>query len=109
VLDRHGLVERHGRLRRRAQGTPLSLGQRPNELWCTDYKGEFLLGNQGYCYPLTVTDHASRYLLTCEALSSTKEDYAYTILERLFKERGLPAHIRSDNSVPFASAHALSI
>jgi putative transposase len=107
VLDRHGLVERRGRLRHRAQGTPLSLGQRPNELWCTDYKGEFLLGNHLYCYPLTVTDHASRYLLTCEALSSTKEDFAFTIFERLFKERGLPAQIRSDNGVPFASAHAL--
>jgi transposase len=59
VLDRHGLVERRGRVRHRAQGTPLSLGQRPNELWCTDYKGEFLLGNHKYCYPLTVTDHAS--------------------------------------------------
>ena len=58
-------------------------------------------------YPLTVTDHASRYLLTCEALSSTKEDYAFTVFERLFKERGLPANIRSDNGVPFASAHAL--
>ena len=50
LLDRYGLVARRGRLRRRAQGTPLSLGQRPNELWCTDYKGEFLLGNRQYCY-----------------------------------------------------------
>ncbi len=107
LLDRHGLVERRGRFRRRAQGTALSLGQRPNELWCTDYKGEFLLGNRQYCYPLTVTDHASRYLLTCEALSSTREEYAFTVFERLFKERGLPANIRSDNGVPFASAHAL--
>src|ERR1700684_1740120 len=107
VLDRCGLVERRGRVRRRAQGTALSLGQQPNELWCTDYKGEFLLGNHQYCYPLTVTDHASRYLLTCEALSSTKEEYAFTVFERLFKERGLPANIRSDNGVPFASAQAL--
>jgi putative transposase len=99
VLDRHGLVERRGRLRRRAQGTALSLGQRPNELWCTDYKGEFLLGNHQYCYPLTVTDHASRYLLTCEGLSSTRENYAFTVFERLFKERGLPAGIRSDNGL----------
>src|SRR5207253_1378630 len=83
VLDRYGLVERRGRVRRRAQGTPLSLGQRPNELWCTDYKGEFLLGSHHYCYPLTVTDHASRFLLTCEALSSTREDYAFTVFERL--------------------------
>ena len=49
VQDRHGLVERRSRRsRRRAPGTPLSLGQRPNELWCTDYKGEFLLGNRQY-------------------------------------------------------------
>jgi hypothetical protein len=73
---------------------------------CTDYKGE-LLGNPQYCYPLTVTDHASRFLLTCDALSSTCEDYAFTVLERPSKERGLPASIRSDNGVPFASPHAL--
>jgi putative transposase len=107
VLDRHGLVERRGHVRRRVQGTALSLGQRPNELWCTDYKGEFLLGNHQYCYPLTVPDQASRFLLTCEALSSTKENYAFTVFERLFKERGLPANIRSDNGVPFASPNAL--
>jgi transposase InsO family protein len=107
VLDRNGLVERRGRVRRRAQGTALSLGQWPNELWCADYKGEFLLGNHKYCYPLTVTDHASRFLLTCEALSSTREEYAFVAFERLFRERGLPANIRSDNGVPFASPNAL--
>src|SRR5215470_8291043 len=107
VLDRHGLVTRRGRIRRRAQGTPLSLGHQPNDLWCTDYKGEFLLGNHHYCYPLTVTDHASRFLLVCEALSSTAESYAFTAFERLFHERGLPATIRSDNGVPFSSPHAL--
>ena len=52
VLDRHGLVERRTRVRRRAQGTELSFGKNPNELWCTDFKGEFLLGNHEYCYPL---------------------------------------------------------
>ena len=107
VLDRHGLVERRGRVRRRAQGTPLSRGHRPNDVWCTDYKGEFLLGNHHYCYPLTVTDHASRFLLICEALSSTQETYAFTVFERLFQEYGLPANIRSDNGIPFSSAHAL--
>src|SRR5215207_7031395 len=55
VLDRHGLVKRIGRKRHRATGTTLSLGQTPNDLWCADYKGEFKLGNQQYCYPLTVT------------------------------------------------------
>jgi putative transposase len=107
VLDRYGLVERRGRVRRRAKGTVLSLGQRPNEPWCTDYKGEFLLGNHQYCYPLTITDHASRFLLVCEALSSTREEYAFRAFERLFRERGLPVNIRSDNGVPFASANAL--
>jgi transposase InsO family protein len=107
VLDRHDLGRAPRSGAHRAQGTPLSLGPRPNELWCTDYKGEFLLGNHQYCYPLTVTDHASRFLLTCEALSCTREDYAFTVFERLFRERGLPGNIRSDNGVPFASAHAL--
>jgi len=85
----------------------LSLGQKPNELWCTDYKGEFLLGNKKYCYPLTVTDHASRYLLLCEALESTCEALAFTAFERLFAERGLPTSMRSDNGVPFASPNSL--
>ena len=64
VLDRYGLVARRGRARHRAQGTALSLGQAPNELWCADYKGEFLLGNRQYCYPLTVTDHARAVFLS---------------------------------------------
>ncbi len=101
------LVRRRGRKRCRAQGTPLSLGQKPNQLWCTDYKGEFLLGNKRYCYPLIVTDHASRYLLLCEALESTCESLAFTAFERLFQERGLPHSIRSDNGVPFASPNSL--
>lgn len=108
VLDRQGLVKRmRRRTYGRAEGTSLSLGQNPNELWCTDYKGEFLLGNQKYCYPLTVTDHASRYLLLCEALESTREDLAFTAFERLFRERGLPTSMRSDNGAPFASGNAL--
>jgi transposase InsO family protein len=107
VLDRHDLVKRIGRLRQRATGTPLSGGTTPNDLWCTDFKGEFKLGNGRYCYPLTVTDHASRFLLLCEALDSTREDTAVTAFEQLFAERGMPLAIRSDNGVPFASPNAL--
>ena len=107
VLHRHGLVKPIGRSRNRASGTPLSEGAAPNELWCADFKGEFKLGNGSYCYPLTVTDHASRFLLLCEALESTREDLAITAFERLFLERGLPAAIRSDNGVPFASPMGL--
>ena len=107
VLDRHGLVRRGGSPRHRARGTPLSQPSAPNQLWCTDFKGEFKLGDGRYCYPLTVTDQASRFLLMCEALESTREELAFTAFERLFRERGLPFAIRSDNGVPFASPNAL--
>jgi transposase InsO family protein len=107
VLHRHGLVKPIGRRRNRATGTPLSQGLGPNDLWCADFKGEFKLGNGRYCYPLTVTDHASRFLLLCEALESTREELAFTAFRQLFVERGLPAAIRSDNGVPFASPNAL--
>ena len=107
ILDRHGLVTRMKRSRTRTEGTSLSSGLSPNELWCTDYKGEFKLGNHRYCYPLTVTDHASRFLLLCEALESNQEQFAFTAFERLFQERGLPQAIRSDNGVPFASPNGL--
>jgi transposase InsO family protein len=108
VLDRHGLVKR-ARQRRRftAQGTALSAAIAPNDLWCTDFKGEFKLGNGRYCYPLTVTDQASRMLLSCEALETTKEDGVFNAFQRLFSERGLPNAIRSDNGLPFASPNGL--
>ena len=107
VLDRHGLVTRRGRTRRRAQGTALSDASAPNDLWCADYKGEFMLADRRYCYPLTVTDFASRYLLLCEGLATTKEQFAFLAFERLFLERGLPRGIRTDNGVPFGSGGAL--
>lgn len=108
VLDRHGLVRHRRRTRRpRATGTLLSEPVAPNALWCADYKGEFLLANRRYCYPLTITDFASRYLIACEALSTTKERYAFPVFERAFEEYGLPRAIRTDNGTPFASAHAL--
>src|SRR5690348_3491154 len=107
VLDRHGLVTRRRRSRRRAEGTTLSWPSEPNALWCADYKGEFMLTNRRYCYPLTITDFASRYLLTCEALATTRETYAFPVFERVFAEFGLPAAIRTDNGVPFASPNAL--
>jgi putative transposase len=107
VLDRHGLVKRRRGRRRGATGSILSRPTEPNALWCADYKGEFMLGDHRYCYPLTITDFASRYLLTCEALSTTREQFAFTVFERTFKEFGLPQAIRTDNGVPFASAQAL--
>lgn len=107
VLDRHGLVKRRRRRRYKAEGTPLSNAREPNRLWCADYKGEFLLGNHQYCYPLTITDYSSRYLLACEGLDSTKSTFAFAVFERVFKEFGVPDAIRTDNGVPFASPNAL--
>src|SRR5436853_565083 len=107
VLDRHGLVSR-GRRRHhfKAEGTGLSRPDQPNDLWCADYKGEFMLADHRYCYPLTITDFASRYLLCCEGLQSTREHFAFSVFERTFKDYGLPRAIRSDNGVPFASTSA---
>ncbi len=109
VLDRHGLVARARKRRaaNKATGTALSQAAAPNDLWCADFKGEFKLGTGRYCYPLTVTDQASRYLLACEALGSTKEAPVIEAFVRLFKERGLPVAIRSDNGLPFASPNGL--
>jgi putative transposase len=108
VLDRHGLVRRRRRRTRPPiAGTRLSRPVGPNRLWCADYKGEFMLANRHYCYPLTITDFASRYLIACEALSTTKERYAFAVFERAFQDFGLPQAIRTDNGVPVASAHAL--
>ncbi len=107
VLDRNGLVRRRRRRRHKAQGTALSKPRQPNELWCADYKGEFMLADRRYCYPLTITDFASRYLIACDALATTKEGYAFTVFERAFKDFGLPKAIRTDNGVPFSCANAL--
>lgn len=107
VLDRHHLVDHSRRRRYKAEGTQLSLPRRANDLWCADYKGEFMLADKRYCYPLTITDAASRYLIACDALTSTKEMYAFTVFERVFKDFGLPLSIRTDNGVPFASRSAL--
>ena len=84
VLDRHGLVRRRRKRRRKATGTALSAPREPNALWCADYKGEFMLADRRYCYPLTISDFASRYLIACDALSTTKETYAISVFERAF-------------------------
>jgi putative transposase len=108
VLDRHDLVKKKKRRRKFTSiAGYLSKPQAPNDLWCTDFKGQFLMKNQEYCFPLTLTDFTSRYLLSCEALPSTEEKPCYWVFERAFQEYGLPKAIRSDNGVPFASGVSL--
>jgi hypothetical protein len=91
VLDRNNLVKRRKRKRHKAKGTTLVGSETPNGLWCADYKGEFLLGNHQYCYPLTISDYRSRYLLACDGLESTKSDFAFSVFERTFKSSACPS------------------
>ena len=107
VFERHGLVQARKKRRYRAEGTTLQHAAQPNGLWCADFKGEFRLGNWNYCYPLTITDYRSRYLLACEALANTQVDTAFPIFERAFAEFGVPVALRTDNGVPFAAPNAL--
>jgi len=81
VLDRHGLVNRRKRRRRKFTSIAgyLSTPEKPNDLWCTDFKGQFRMGNREYCYPLTITDFTSRFIVSCEALSSTAESPCYAV------------------------------
>jgi len=104
LLKRRGLIQR--RTRRRVighPGKPNMLIVAPNQVWCADFKGQFRLGNGRYCYPLTVTDGFSRYLLGCHGLPSTAVQGATPVFTRVFQEYGLPQYIRTDNGVPFAT------
>jgi transposase InsO family protein len=105
ILKRHDLVtaNRPRAAVARAQGTQLVKPESPNALWCTDFKGQFRLGSGSYCYPLTVSDQKSRFLLACEAFEGIDEQQCLAAFHRLFSDYGLPDAIRSDNGVPFAS------
>jgi putative transposase len=104
ILKRHGMVPlRRQRRRIGHPGNPTSQILAPNDVWSADYKGQFRTGDGRYCYPLTVADGFSRYLLGCQALGSTAGEEAKPIFTRLFKEYGLPKRIRTDNGVPFAT------
>src|SRR6266403_4578472 len=104
ILSRHGLVPKQRRRRHIGHpGKPISQILAPNDVWSADFKGQFKTGDGRYCYPLTVADGFSRYLLGCQALTSTAVAEAKPIFTRLFHEYGLPTRIRTDNGVPFAT------
>ena len=104
VLKRAGQIPPR-RLRRRvpAAASGLSSSQVPNGLWSADFKGQFPTRDGQWCYPLTVMDHASRYLLGCQALAGTGQDQAQGAFKALFRRYGLPQRLRTDNGVPFAT------
>jgi transposase InsO family protein len=104
ILSRHGLI--HQPRRRRSighPGKPPALISAPNEVWSADFKGQFKTRDGRYCYPLTVTDNFSRFLLGCQALKSVCVADSQVVFRRLFREYGLPHRIRTDKGVPFAT------
>lgn len=104
LLTKHGLVEpRRRRQKPLVDYSPLCHAQAANDVWCVDFKGQFRLGNKRYCYPLTISDAHSRYLLAVDGLESTRHETAGPVFETCFREFGLPRAIRSDNGTPFAS------
>ena len=104
ILKRHGLIDsRRKRRRGRHPGTTPLETSAPNQVWGADFKGQFLMGNGIYCYPLTVTDAHSRYILSCKGLPSVKQKGTFPVFEGLFYNYGLPDAIRTDNGVPFAT------
>lgn len=104
ILDRYGLIRpRRARLRVPPHPSPLEPCQQPNDVWCVDFKGHFALGDGTRCYPLTLSDGASRYLIKCEALTEPREEPVRRHFELAFHEFGLPERIRSDNGPPFAT------
>lgn len=111
LLARRGLVQRRRRRRPHLHPgvvRPTTVG--PNDLWTADFKGQFRTGNGEYCFPLTIADQHTRFLLSCRGLLSTQTVTARPVFERAFRDYGLPIAIRTDNGVPFATQaiHGLS-
>lgn len=89
--------------RRFHAGRPATPFDQPNAIWTADFKGQFRTGNGVYCYPLTVQDGATRFLLGCRGLLEPTTEASWPVFERLFRRYGLPERIRTDNGTPFAS------
>jgi transposase InsO family protein len=104
ILKRNGMVPDRRRRHRVGPGSrPFAACREPNDLWCIDFKGHFVMGDGRICYPLTVMDGASRYLLACVGFHAPTLDNVRPVVAQLFKAHGLPKAIRSDNGEPFAS------
>lgn len=102
LFKRSGLVQGRRRRRRSAGGfAGATVARHPNDVWTADFKGQFRLGDRGVCYPLTIMDRASRFILACQACGSTEQAGVRATMERVFREVGLPEVVRTDNGVPF--------
>ena len=109
VLDRNGLTK--ARPRRRKTSTPFRRKFQPEaagELTTVDFKGQFKTGDGVYCYPLTMMDLTSRYLLACDGKTSTAGEGVWPVYQRVFREHGLPKAMQSDNGTPFVGANSIA-
>lgn len=104
LYSREKLVKTRQRTRswRHPGRSPVRVGE-PNDLWTMDFKGDFRMGDGQRCYPLTIADAHTRFLLTCHGLGSTAHVGALAAVDRAFREYGLPRAIRTDNGVPFST------
>lgn len=110
LLKREDLVQPRRRRAKPVAGTGGAVRtESPNQVWTADYKGQFRTLDGRYCYPLTIQDSHTRFLLACDALLSTKTDEARPCFERVFRERGLPEVMHTDNGPPFASPTPLKL
>jgi len=108
LFKRAGLSTQHQPRKHPARGgRRATAAQHPNELWTMDFKGHFRTADHRYCYPLTIMDHATRYLLACRGGLDTSGQWVIPYIDRLFREYGLPAVIHSDNGAPFACVRSI--
>lgn len=110
IYKRHGLVKPRKKHRRvTPHCEPLKHCTAPNVVWSADFKGQFQLKNNAYCYPLTVTDNFSRFLFACDGFLTPNCNQTIKTFTRIFEEYGLPDALRTDNGQPFCSVGITSL
>ena len=107
IMKKHGMVIPKKRLRRVKPIYPIHDAKACNDVWSTDYKGKFLMGNKKYCHPLTISDKKSRYLFLAKGHYKENFESVKTAFTGVFRAFGLPLQIHSDNGVPFGSVKAV--
>lgn len=107
ILKRNGLIPERKKRKRVTPKKPIFDPKECNEIWSADFKGHFKLGDKSTCYPLTICDSFSRYILAIKGLSSTTFEDVQPIFKAVFKEYGLPLQLHTDNGSPFAAINAL--
>lgn len=108
IMKRHGLtMVRRKAPRRLEKQHPVYDSDIPNEYWSGDFKGQFRMKNREYCYPLTIGDTATRFVIAIAGLERPTTEYCKPILDKVFREYGLPVYFHTDNGAPFGNSQSL--